>query len=318
MSAAGAKPEVSRRRRPRRVRAPRPPADQQSEQRPRMPGNLTFERLKKNVESGDIDTVLVCQIDMQGRLMGKRFHARHFIDSGHQETHRSTISSRPTWTETVPAIRRPAGRPAMATARPSRTWRRSGTSRGWRRRRWSSATVHDRHTRGRSRMPRGAVRKRQVERLKDMGLAAMIARKSILPLQPSSRAARAAGYRGMSPPAPTTRTTTSSRRPRKRMSCGPCERSLRRRRAGRCTKGEASAGQEEINVLYAEALEMRGQPFARQKRHQEIAWSKGKAQLHGQVGLRPGRQLVACPPVAEASTAGQPSTTRRVLTACRT
>ena len=41
---------------------------------------LSFEDLKAQVASGDVDTVLVCLVDMQGRLMGKRFHARHFVD----------------------------------------------------------------------------------------------------------------------------------------------------------------------------------------------------------------------------------------------
>ena len=52
-----------------------------------MAGNLTLDELSAAVKSGEIDTVLVCGIDMQGRLMGKRFHAAFFIDGGWQETH---------------------------------------------------------------------------------------------------------------------------------------------------------------------------------------------------------------------------------------
>ncbi|MEM9425169.1 MAG: glutamine synthetase family protein [Pseudomonadota bacterium] len=52
-----------------------------------MPANLTFEALKKAAKSGEIDTVLVCLVDMQGRLMGKRFHVSNFIESAHEETH---------------------------------------------------------------------------------------------------------------------------------------------------------------------------------------------------------------------------------------
>ena len=52
-----------------------------------MPANMTFDALKKAVASGEIDTVLACIVDMQGRLQGKRFHAQHFVDSGWQETH---------------------------------------------------------------------------------------------------------------------------------------------------------------------------------------------------------------------------------------
>ncbi|MEM7718908.1 MAG: glutamine synthetase family protein [Pseudomonadota bacterium] len=52
-----------------------------------MPANLTFDALKKAAKTGEIDTVLVCLVDMQGRLMGKRFHVSNFIESAHEETH---------------------------------------------------------------------------------------------------------------------------------------------------------------------------------------------------------------------------------------
>ncbi len=52
-----------------------------------MPANLTFADLKTAAHEGTIDTVLTCLVDMQGRLMGKRFHARHFVEHGYEETH---------------------------------------------------------------------------------------------------------------------------------------------------------------------------------------------------------------------------------------
>lgn len=52
-----------------------------------MPANLTFDALREAVASGEIDTVITCIVDMQGRLQGKRFHARHFLDSAWEETH---------------------------------------------------------------------------------------------------------------------------------------------------------------------------------------------------------------------------------------
>ena len=52
-----------------------------------MPGTLTLDALKAAVASGEIDTVLVAAIDMQGRLVGKRFHAAFFVNGGHAETH---------------------------------------------------------------------------------------------------------------------------------------------------------------------------------------------------------------------------------------
>ena len=52
-----------------------------------MSGNLTFEELKAAAASGEIDTVLTCIVDMQGRLMGKRFHVSNFLESSYAETH---------------------------------------------------------------------------------------------------------------------------------------------------------------------------------------------------------------------------------------
>ena len=52
-----------------------------------MAGNLTMAELKSAIGSGAIDTVLVAMVDMQGRLIGKRFQAEFFADSAHEETH---------------------------------------------------------------------------------------------------------------------------------------------------------------------------------------------------------------------------------------
>ena len=52
-----------------------------------MPGNLTLDALRELVDAGTIDTVLVAAVDMQGRLVGKRFHAAFFLSSGYKETH---------------------------------------------------------------------------------------------------------------------------------------------------------------------------------------------------------------------------------------
>ena len=52
-----------------------------------MPANMTFQALKTAIKAGEIDTVITCACDMQGRLQGKRFHAMHFLDSAYEETH---------------------------------------------------------------------------------------------------------------------------------------------------------------------------------------------------------------------------------------
>jgi glutamine synthetase len=41
---------------------------------------MTLEELRAAVDDGSIDTVLLCLTDMQGRLQGKRMHARFFLD----------------------------------------------------------------------------------------------------------------------------------------------------------------------------------------------------------------------------------------------
>ena len=50
-----------------------------------MPATLTADSLKKLIKSGEIDTVLVCFPDMQGRLIGKRVTGRYFLDKGIDE-----------------------------------------------------------------------------------------------------------------------------------------------------------------------------------------------------------------------------------------
>ncbi|HYY10548.1 MAG TPA: glutamine synthetase, partial [Kineosporiaceae bacterium] len=41
---------------------------------------LPVPRLQELVDAGEVDTVVVCFTDMQGRLQGKRLHARYFLD----------------------------------------------------------------------------------------------------------------------------------------------------------------------------------------------------------------------------------------------
>ena len=45
-----------------------------------LTGMLTLDQLRQEIEAGTIDTVVTAFTDMQGRLMGKRFHARFFLD----------------------------------------------------------------------------------------------------------------------------------------------------------------------------------------------------------------------------------------------
>ncbi|MET4804933.1 glutamine synthetase family protein [Limibacillus sp. MBR-115] len=52
-----------------------------------MTGKVTLDQLKKLVADGQIDTILVCFPDLQGRLAGKRFQAEFFVEGAYEETH---------------------------------------------------------------------------------------------------------------------------------------------------------------------------------------------------------------------------------------
>lgn len=52
-----------------------------------MKGKLDLERLRGLIESQEIDTVLVCFPDMQGRLVGKRVTGHFFLSHGVEELH---------------------------------------------------------------------------------------------------------------------------------------------------------------------------------------------------------------------------------------
>ena len=41
---------------------------------------LTTEELRLAVDSGNVDTVAIALVDMQGRLQGKRLHGSYFLD----------------------------------------------------------------------------------------------------------------------------------------------------------------------------------------------------------------------------------------------
>lgn len=53
----------------------------------RPAGMLDMAALARLVKSGEIDTVLVCFPDQQGRLMGKRVVGRYFLDHVAHEAH---------------------------------------------------------------------------------------------------------------------------------------------------------------------------------------------------------------------------------------
>src|SRR5690606_24660449 len=245
-----------------------------------MTMTYSFDDLKKDVAEGRIDTVLACLVDMQGRLMGKRFHAQYFIDSGYEETHSCNyLLATDIEMETVPGYKATsweAGygdytmKPDLATLR-KLPWL-EGTA-------IVICDVLDHQThKDVPHSPRGILKK-QVKRLEALGFKAFMATELEFYLfDQTYDDARLSGYRDLVPASgynedyhifQTTKEEDVMRALRNGLHGAgiPVENS----------KGEASAGQAEINVRYADALEMADRHVIIKNATKEIAWQRGKA-----------------------------------------
>ena len=245
-----------------------------------MPGNLTFAALKKRVQSGAVDTVLACQIDMQGRLMGKRFQAGYFIEEAFRETHSCNyLQATDLEMMTVDgyaATGWAAGYgdyvmlPDMSTLRLV-PWLQ-GTA-------MVLCDVADHESHGEVAHSPRAVLKNQVRRLAERGWVSMAATElEFFLFQESFETLAADGYRAMTPISPynedyhifqTTKEEHVMRAIRNGLTGAgvPVEN----------TKGEAEAGQAEINVHYSDALDAADNHVIVKNACKEIAWQQGRA-----------------------------------------
>ncbi len=244
-----------------------------------MQGMLDFETLKAEVAAGRIDTVVVCMTDMQGRLIGKRFHAEFFVNGGHEETHACDyLLADDIDMEPVPGYKAASWdkgygdfvlKPDMATLR---------------RLPWLEGTalvlcdVLDHHHHDVAHSPR-AILKRQVARLAERGMTAYLASELEFYLfDESYEAIRAKRYH-----AP--KTAGEYIEDYHILQTSKEEDVMRAVRLGLAgagipvenSKGEWGPGQEEINVRYADALTMADRHVIIKNAVKEIAWSKGKA-----------------------------------------
>ena len=245
-----------------------------------MSGNLTFDELKSAFETGEIDTVLAVQVDMQGRLMGKRFHASNFIESAHKETHSCNyLIATDMEMHTVEGYQSTswaAGygdyimKPDMSTLR--RIPWLDGTA-------LVLCDLLDHHGHGEVPHAPRAVLKKQIARLDALGMKAMMASElEFFLFHETYREAFDGGYRGMNLISPYNEDYHIFQTSKE-------EEVMRAIRNGlhgagipvECSKGEASAGQEEINVKYDEALVSADNHAVVKNGCKEIAWSKGKA-----------------------------------------
>jgi glutamine synthetase len=244
-----------------------------------MPAPYPFEDLKEAVATGDIDTVLACVIDMQGRLMGKRFHARHFVDSAWQETHGCNyLLATDMEMYTVEGYASTSWRsgygdyvlkPDLNTLRKT-PWL-EGTA-------MVLCDILDHHHDPVPFAPRGML-KAQIARLEGMGLTPVMATElEFFLFAKSHEQIRASGFRDLEPISAynedyhifqTTKEEHVMRPVRNHLYAAgiPIENS----------KGEAEAGQEELNIKYADALSCADHHSIAKHAVKEIAWANGHA-----------------------------------------
>ncbi len=245
-----------------------------------MSGKLTLQELAEATANGTIDTVVVAEIDMQGRLMGKRFQAEFFLESAHEETHSCNyLLATDLEMETVPGYKATgwaAGygdyvmKPDLATLR-RLPWL-PGTA-------LVLADVLDHHTHAPVPHSPRAILKRQVARLAEMGFVAMMASELEFFLFDNAFAElAAAGYRGLKPASPYNEDyhifqTTKEEEVMRAIRTGLQGAGI----AVENSKGEASPGQEEINVRYRDALGAADDHVMVKNAVKEIAFLKGRA-----------------------------------------
>ena len=245
-----------------------------------MPGNLSFEELKSRVAAGSIDTVLVCLVDMQGRLMGKRFHAAFFVQSGYKETHNCNYLL-----ATDLAMHTVEGYAATSWAKGYGDYTMKPDLATLRVIPWLEGTamvlcdILDHHTHQEVAHSPRAILKRQVARLAEMGLKPMMATElEFFLFRESYDELRNASYRDMT-------TLSAYNEDYHIFQTTKEENVMRAIRNGlhgagipvECSKGEADAGQEEINVKYSDALDTADNHAVTKNGCKEIAWQNGRA-----------------------------------------
>jgi len=245
-----------------------------------MPGNLTMEALKEKVACAQIDTVITVFADMQGRLMGKRFHAQFFIDSAWEETHccnyllatdleMFTVDgySSTSWSAGYGDY---VMRPDLATLRVL-PWL-EGTA-------MVLCDLYDHHTHAEVPHSPRAVLKNQIRRLETMGLKSMVATElEFFVFRESFEELRDKSYRGMTTISPynedyhifqTTKEEGLMRQIRNGLQGAGVK--------VENTKGEADPGQAEVNVCYSDALEMADNHCLVKNAVKEIAFLNDRA-----------------------------------------
>ena len=245
-----------------------------------MAGNLTFDTLKSAVSSAEIDTVLACIVDMQGRLMGKRFHAQHFIDSAFEETHCCNYllaTDLEMYTVDGYAATSWSGgygdyimKPDLATLRLI-PWL-EGTA-------MVLCDVLDHHTHEDVPHSPRAMLKAQVARLAELGLTPMTATElEFFLFEKGFDELSKDGYRDLQPISGYNEDYNILQTTKEEAVMRPLRNGLYA--AGipvENSKGEAETGQEELNIKYSAALDCADYHSIAKQAVKEIAWANGRS-----------------------------------------
>ena len=243
-------------------------------------GMLTLQELKKEVSAGNIDTVVVAMVDLQGRLIGKRFHGEFFVDGGYAETHACNyLLGVDIEMEPVPGYKATSWdkgygdfvlKPDMSTLR---------------RTPWLEKTalvlcdVLDHHTHQDVPHSPRAILKKQIKRLEAMKLKAYMASElEFFLFDDSFETCHSKGYRQMKTAGYYIEDYNILQTSKEEVYM----RALRNGLAGagitvENSKGEWGPGQEEINVRYSDALTMADNHAIIKNGAKEIAYGIGKA-----------------------------------------
>lgn len=245
-----------------------------------MPANLTLDSLKAAFDAGEIDTVLVVAPDMQGRLMGKRFHAAFFLNGGHEETHCCNyLLALDMEMNTVPGYRS-AGwaqgygdyvmKPDLATLR-RLPWL-PGTA-------MVMCDLLDHHTHEEIAISPRAILKKQVNRARAMGYTPMMATELEFYLfENSYDSLRDDGFGNLRPSSAYNEDYHIFQTSKEE----PVMRAIRNHLYGagipvENTKGEADAGQAEVNYRYSDAMDTADNHTIIKQAVKEIAHGQGKS-----------------------------------------
>ena len=244
-----------------------------------MLGNLSFDQLKQQVLDGDTDTVLVCLVDMQGRLMGKRFQARNFIEFSYEETHCCNYLL-----ATDMEMATPDGYASSSWSQGYGDYVMKPDLQTLRSVPWLKGTVMvlcdilDHHHKPVAHSPR-QILKRQVERLKSLGYAIKTATElEFFIFAKSFDEVRKEGFRELEPISGYNQDYHIFQTMKEESVMRPIRNHLYA--AGvpvESSKGEAEKGQEELNIRYDEALLCADYHTIAKHATKEIAWQQGHA-----------------------------------------